>query len=61
MKLPEYDNRPLPGEKLYRDTSGDEWADVKFPALVLLLVIGLVVAFLAIFTGFGDILRGLLH
>ena len=38
MKLPEYDNRPLPGEPLYRNVQHDE-DDSKFNLYVLALVI----------------------
>lgn len=45
MKLPEYDNRPKPGEPLYRTPNeSSEWDDIKFTVLgiglPLLLLVG---------------------
>lgn len=45
MKLPQYDNRPGPGQPLYRD-QGDGWAGAVIP----LLLIGLPILFL-LFSG----------
>lgn len=35
MKLPEYDNRPGPGEPLFDDSKESGWDDIKFPALLI--------------------------
>ncbi len=46
MKLPEYDNRPGPGEPLYDDSTSDgEWDDIKFVVLGYTLPIGALIAF----------------
>jgi hypothetical protein len=45
MKLPEYDNRPGPGEPLYDDKKSSEWDDIKFP----LLAVGLPILMLVFF------------
>ncbi len=37
MKLPEYDNRPGPGEPLYEEKKSGGWDDIKFPLLAILL------------------------
>jgi hypothetical protein len=39
MKLPEYDNRPAPGEPLYENKKASEWDDIKFPLLAIALPI----------------------
>ncbi len=45
MKLPEYDNRPGPGEPLYEETESSSWDDIKFPLLAILLPLLAVVFF----------------
>lgn len=59
MKLPQYDNRPQPGQPLYNDPTGAEkraWEDLKFPVLFFGALIGLVV-FISLF--FSSLLSGL--
>jgi hypothetical protein len=53
MKLPEYDNRPSPGQPLYRDS--DDSGDFKFPLILLGLAIGWIALFLLFFSGLADI------
>ena len=47
MKLPEYDNRPGPGEPLYDDPNADAqtWDDVKFTFLSVTLPLGTLIGF----------------
>lgn len=46
MKLPEYDNRPKPGEPLFRTEDGSgPWEDFVFPLLAIGLPILLVLCF----------------
>ncbi len=42
MKLPEYDNRPGPGEPLYEDVNAESqtWEDIKFTFLTVTLSLG---------------------
>lgn len=42
MKLPEYDNRPAPGEPLYsRESAKSEWEDLKFPLMAIGIPLGI--------------------
>lgn len=42
MKLPEYDNRPGPGEPLYStDSAKSEWNDIKFPLMAIGIPLGI--------------------
>jgi hypothetical protein len=60
MKLPQYDNRPGPGEPLYKsDDSG--WEDIKFPFMVVALLAALVGALFMTFQGLLDFLRSIFH
>ena len=54
MGLPEYDNRPGPGEALYSDNSSSEWDDIKFP----LRILGIAALFIA---GIAGVLFGVFN
>lgn len=42
MKLPEYDNRPAPGEQMYStDSAKSEWEDIKFPLMAIGIPLGI--------------------
>ena len=47
MKLPEYDNRPGPGEPLYdnSDSKAGSWDDFKFVFLGITLPLGTLIGF----------------
>lgn len=46
MKLPEYDNRPGPGQPLYGDhRNNHQWDDLKFAFLGLSLPLGTLIGF----------------
>lgn len=45
MPLPEFDNRPGPGEPLFDNSKGSGWDDIKFPLLAVGLPILIVVFF----------------
>lgn len=63
MKLPEYDNRPGPGQPLYSDKSGSssEWDGLKFGLGGLLLLLGLLTSVGFLIYGLISLLRSLLH
>jgi hypothetical protein len=53
MKLPEYDNRPAPGQPLY--DSGDDGGDFKFPLILIGLLLGGIATLFLFFTLLAEI------
>lgn len=61
MKLPEYDNRPS-GTPLYSDSSNKgEWDDIKFPALIIGLIVFMLVSVGVTIHGFVQLLKWLFN
>lgn len=49
MKLPEYDNRPGPGQPLYSDPgSNSQWDDIKFSLLGITFTLGTLIGVAAV-------------
>lgn len=61
MKLPEYDNRPEPGQPLGDDDKSSRWDDIKFPLLAIGLPILLVYCFSSTIAGLVRLLKALLR
>lgn len=53
MKLPEYDNRPSPGEPLYSSDSGG--GNIKWPAAIIGIVALLGFGIYMLVTGLADL------
>lgn len=60
MRLPEYDNRPQPGEPLYSAPS-DTWEDVKMTLTAIFGVVAMIAAPVLILGGIGMLLLSLLR
>lgn len=60
MRLPEYDNRPQPGESLYSAPS-DAWEDIKMTLTAIFGVVALIAVPVLILGGIGMLLLSLLR
>lgn len=61
MKLPEYDNRPAPGDPLYADKKASDWDDIKFPLLAIGLPLLVLIFFGSALMDVLDAIKAMLH